>query len=248
LGPLFSPFLHRALSRASAIIATSPDYLRTSAVLARHRDHCHVIPYGIALDQFARADSNEVAEIRQRYGDRLVLSVGRLVYYKGFEYLIRAMKQVRGKLLIIGDGPLREKLRSLATELGVADKVILAGEIQNERIVSYYHASKLFALASIARSEAFGIVQIEAMAAGLPVVNTSLDSGVPFVSLHDKTGLTVPPADPDSLAAAINRLLDDPELRQSFGRAAALRARDEFSLESMTSRTLALYERVAANS
>jgi glycosyltransferase involved in cell wall biosynthesis len=248
LGPLFSPFLHRALSRASAIIATSPDYLRTSAVLARHRDHCHVIPYGIALDQFARADSNEVAEIRQRYGDRLVLSVGRLVYYKGFEYLIRAMKQVRGKLLIIGDGPLREKLRSLATELGVADKVILAGEIQNERIVSYYHASKLFALASIARSEAFGIVQIEAMAAGLPVVNTSLDSGVPFVSLHDKTGLTVPPADSDSLAAAINRLLDDPEVRQSFGRAAALRARDEFSLESMTSRTLALYERVAANS
>jgi rhamnosyl/mannosyltransferase len=91
-------------------------------------------------------------------------------------------------------------------------------------------------------------VQIEAMAAGLPVVNTSLDSGVPFVSLHDKTGLTVPPADPDSLAAAINRLLDNPELRQSFGRAAALRARDEFSLESMTSRTLALYERVAANS
>jgi rhamnosyl/mannosyltransferase len=248
LGPLFAPFLHRALSRASAIIATSPDYLRTSAVLRRHRDRCHVIPYGIAVDQFARADSNAIAEIRQRYGDRLVLSVGRLVYYKGFEYLISAMQQVRGKLLIIGDGPLLEKLRSLARELDVADKVVLAGEIQNEQVVPYYHAAKVFALASIARSEAFGIVQIEAMAAGLPVVNTRLDSGVPFVSLDQQTGLTVPPADPDSLAAAINRLLDDEALRRSFGRAAALRAQQEFSLESMTSRTLALYDRVAANS
>jgi glycosyltransferase involved in cell wall biosynthesis len=247
LGPLFAPFLHRALSRASAIIATSPDYLRTSAVLRRHRDRCHVIPYGIAVDQFARVDSNAIAEIRQRYGDRLVLSVGRLVYYKGFEYLISAMQQVRGKLLIIGDGPLLEKLRSLARELDVADKVVLAGEIQNEQVVPYYHAAKVFALASIARSEAFGIVQIEAMAAGLPVVNTRLDSGVPFVSLDQQTGLTVPPADPDSLAAAINRLLDDEALRRSFGRAAALRAQQEFSLESMTSRTLALYDRVAAS-
>jgi rhamnosyl/mannosyltransferase len=248
LGPLFAPFLHRALSRASAIIATSPDYLRTSAVLRRHRDRCHVIPYGIAVDQFARADSNAIAEIRQRYGDRLVLSVGRLVYYKGFEYLISAMQQVRGKLLIIGDGPLLEKLRSLARELDVADKVVLAGEIQNEQVVPYYHAAKVFALASIARSEAFGIVQIEAMAAGLPVVNTRLDSGVPFVSLDQQTGLTVPPADPDSLAAAINRLLDDEALRRSFGRAAALRAQQEFSLESMTSRTLALYDRVSRES
>lgn len=248
LGPLFAPFLHRALSRASAIIATSPDYLRTSAVLHRHRDRCHVIPYGIALDEFAHADPSAVAEIRQRYGERMVLSVGRLVYYKGFEYLIHAMKQVRGKLLIIGDGPLREKLCSLAADLNISDKVVLAGEIQNQQVVPYYHAAQVFALASIARSEAFGIVQIEAMAAGLPVVNTRLDSGVPFVSLDQQTGLTVPPADPDSLAAAINRLLDDEALRRSLGRAAATRARQEFSLESMTTKTLALYDRVVANS
>ena len=72
------------------------------------------------MDQFAQADPDAVAEIRQRYGDRLVMSVGRLVYYKGFEYLIHAMKQVRGKLLIIGDGPLREKLRSLARDLDIS--------------------------------------------------------------------------------------------------------------------------------
>jgi rhamnosyl/mannosyltransferase len=110
--------------------------------------------------------------------------------------------------------------------------------------VSCYHAADVFALASVARSEAFGIAQIEAMAAGLPVVNTQLDSGVPFVSLHGQTGLTVPPAEPQPLAEAISRLLDSPELRQSFSAAARARAIQEFSLEVMVARTKALYEEV----
>jgi rhamnosyl/mannosyltransferase len=244
LGAMFEPWLHAALRKSSAVIATSEDYLRTSPVLARYRDRCQVIPYGIELKQFEQSDPSEVAVVRQRYGDRLVISVGRLVYYKGFEYLIRAMTRVRGKLLIVGDGPLRAKLASLAAELGIAEKVVFIGEIQNERVVPYYHAADVFALASVARSEAFGIVQIEAMAAGIPVINTRLDSGVPFVSLHERTGLTVPPADPEALAEAINRVLDQPDLRRSMGAAARDRARQLFSIDVMTAKTLALYSRV----
>jgi rhamnosyl/mannosyltransferase len=244
LGALFEPFLHRAMRRSAAIIATSPDYLRTSPVLQTYRDRCHVIPYGIPIDKFEKCDAVEVTKLRKRFGDRLVISVGRLVYYKGFEFLIRAMTQVRGKLVIVGDGPLRGRLEDLARELNVESKVVFAGEIQNEAVVPYYHASDLFALASVARSEAFGIVQIEAMAAGLPVVNTKLDSGVPFVSLHEKTGLTVPPGDSNALAAAINRLLDDATLRRSLGASARERARTEFGLETMRSRILALYQTV----
>jgi glycosyltransferase involved in cell wall biosynthesis len=242
LGAAFEPFLHAGLRGSSAIIATSPDYVRTSPVLSRYRDQCHVIPYGIPVEQFEHADSTLVARLRQQFGDRLVISVGRLVYYKGFEYLIEAMNQVRGRLLIVGDGPLRAKLESQVTSLNLSDKVVFAGEIQNDAVVPYYHAADVFALASIARSEAFGIVQIEAMSAGLPVVNTSLDSGVPFVSVNEQTGLTVPPARPGALAEAINRLLDNPGLRRSFGAAARKRAREEFSVGTMTSRTLALYE------
>jgi rhamnosyl/mannosyltransferase len=244
LGALFEPFLHKLLKRSSAIIATSPDYRRTSPILARHLDRCHVIPYGIAVEQFDHCDQSSVAKLRQQYGNRLVISVGRLVYYKGFEYLIRAMAQVKGKLLIVGDGPLRAKLQQIARDLGIADRVIFAGEIQNEQVIPYYHAADVFALASVARSEAFGIVQIEAMAAGLPVVNTRLDSGVPFVSLHQQTGLTVAPGDPQAMAAALNQLLDDGELRQSLGNAARARARQEFSLPTMTKRTLQLYAAV----
>lgn len=244
LGPLFEPFLHAALRRSSAIITTSPNYLRSSRILARYQDRCHVIPLGISIEDFDHCDPGAAAAIRDEYGDRLIVSVGRLVYYKGFEYLIRAMTRVPGKLLIVGEGPLRAKLGALASALGVAGKVVFLGKVDHQRLVACYHAAQVFVLASVARSEAFGIAQIEAMAAGLPVVNTSLDSGVPFVSLHGQTGLTVPPADPEALAAAINQLLQSRELRASFGRAAGLRAAQEFSLDSMASRTFSLYQRL----
>jgi glycosyltransferase involved in cell wall biosynthesis len=241
LGRMFAPLLYAALRRSAAIIATSTNYLATSPVLQAFRDRCHVIPYGIDTIQFEHCDPDAVSGIRARLGERLVVSVGRLVYYKGLEYLIRAMADVRGKLVIVGDGPLRGKLERLTAQLGLAEKVIFAGVIDNADLLSYYHAAALFVLASVARSEAFGLVQIEAMAAGLPVVNTSLDSGVPFVSVHEETGLTVPPAEPQALASAINRLLDDSNLRQRFSRAAVLRARREFGLDTMLERTLYLY-------
>ncbi len=247
LGRLFEPFLNAALRKSAAIIATSPNYLATSPVLQAFRDRCHVIPYGIDTAQFEQCSPDAVRSVRERLGDRLVISVGRLVYYKGFDVLIRAMADVRGKLVIVGEGPLRSELQSLAARLGVTDKVVFAGEINNAGVMPYYHAADLFALASVARSEAFGIVQIEAMAAGLPVVNTSLDSGVPFVSLAGESGLTVPPGDVPALAAAINRLLDDQSLRQSLGQAGVRRARREFSLDTMLRRTLSLYESVIAN-
>ncbi len=246
LGRMFEPFLNAALRKSAAIIATSPNYLATSPVLQAFRDRCHIIPYGIDTAQFENCDAEAVRGVRERFGERLVVSVGRLVYYKGFEVLIRAMASVHGKLVIVGDGPLRGELQSLAAGLGVTDKVVFAGEINNAGLTLYYHAADLFALASVARSEAFGIVQIEAMAAGLPVVNTGLDSGVPFVSLDGQTGLTVPPGDAPALAAAINRLLDDHTLRQTLGHAGLRRAKQEFSLDTMLRRTLQLYENVAA--
>ncbi len=237
----FGPVLHRVLRRASAIIATSQRYVETSDVLAQFRQCCRVIPYGIPLAQFSRFDARGVAEIRARYGPRIVISVGRLIYYKGFEYLIRAMAQVRGRLLIVGDGALRASLEALAASHGVAERVHFLGEVQNADTVPLYHAADLFALASVARSEAFGIVQLEAMACGKPVVNTNLDSGVPFVSLDGVTGLTVPPADTDALARAVNQLLDDDAQREAYGRAARTRVEQEFSETVMTERTLRLY-------
>ena len=245
LGRMFEPLLHWALRRSSAIIATSPNYVETSPVLSAYRDKCRVIPLGIPIDSFQHPELPAVLELQQKYQGRLVVSVGRLVYYKGFEYLIRAMAKVRGHLLIVGQGPLHPQLESLIAGLGLSDHVQLLGKLTHQQLVNVYHAAQVFALASVARSEAFGIAQVEAMAAGLPVVNTSLESGVPYVSQHERTGLTVPPADPNALAAAINMLFDDSELRGSYARAAKLRAQEEFSAEGMASRTSALYRELA---
>src|SRR5260370_20833403 len=126
------------------------------------------------------------------------------------------MTRIDATLLLVGDGPLRHSLERAARDLGVASKVELLGEMQPREIVPYYHASDIFVLPSIARSEAFGIVQLEAMACGKPVVNTNLASGVPFASLDGVTGITVEPADADAAAGAINRLLRDPSLLAAY--------------------------------
>lgn len=244
LGKAFAPIQQRAFDRCVAIISTSPNYVDSSAVLSAYRDRCHVIPYGIPLGQFVDRDGDAVEQIRRQYGTRLVISVGRLIYYKGFEYLIRAMQWVDGRLLLVGDGPLRDDLEREARALGLQDRVIFLGEMQNRETVPYYHAAEVFALASIARSEAFGIVQLEAMACGKPVVNTQLASGVPFVSVDGETGITVPPKDPPALARAINRLLERADLRAQYGAAARRRVQQEFSLETMVRRTLQLYASV----
>ncbi len=233
LGALFEPVLHRVLQRGSAIICTSQAYMDSSPALASFRRKCVVIPYGIPASPITFGESQEAAAIRKKYGSRLIVSVGRLVYYKGFECLIEAMKNVHGTLLVIGDGPLRESLENQVRESGLQDKVHLLGEIQNDILSPYYRAADVFALASVARSEAFGIVQLEAMSYGLPVVNTALDSGVPFVSRHNETGLTVPPGNAAALAQALDSLLADRPRRAAFGAAAKQRVRSEFTIERM---------------
>lgn len=242
LSRLFWPVLRKAMRRADAVIVASPNYVESSAVLRAFEDKCRVIPFGIPLGQFDRVDSEEVAKIRRRFGPRIVLGVGRLIYYKGFEHLIRAMKGVGGHLLIVGEGPLRGALELEAERAGVGGRVTFLGNVDD--VVPFYHAADVFALSSVARSEAFGIVQLEAMACRKPVVNTRLDSGVTFVSVDGVTGLTVPPGDAAALAAALNRLLGDAALSAEYGRAGRRRVESEFSLEVMTGRTLRLYEEV----
>ena len=242
LGSAFQPILDRCLRRAAAIIVTSPNYIESSPVLSRFRDRCRVIPLCVATEKFRRVDEAAVSKIQQEFGARIVLGVGRLIYYKGFEHLIRAMKNVDSRLLLIGDGPLRQSLEEEARSMGVADKVTFVGEVDN--VVPYLQAASVFVLSSVARSEAFGIVQLEAMACGKPVVNTSLRSGVPYVSVDGLTGITVPPSDSDALAAAINQLLDDDVLREKLGAAGRSRVEAEFSADLMAERTLNLYKEI----
>ncbi len=242
LAKMFEPIQRRFLANCDALIATSPNYVESSPDLSRLKNRTVVIPYGIGVEEFLDPSAASVEKIRRGRSTPLLLAVGRLVYYKGFEYLIRAMTRIDATLMLVGDGPLRNPLGRLARELGVASRVEFLGEMQPREIVPYYHAADLFVLPSIARSEAFGIVQLEAMACGKAVVNTNLNSGVPFASLDGVTGITVEPANADALAGGINRLLGNVELRTSYGEAARRRVQSEFTIDAMVQRTRDLYE------
>lgn len=244
LGRAFEPVLRRLLDRCLVIIVSSAQYVDSSPVLRAYRDRCRVIPFGIALQPVLQADADAAQALRDRYGPRIVLGVGRLVGYKGFEYLIRAMPLVRGRLLLVGNGPLHAALEHEARRCGVADRVTFLGNVAD--VLPYLRAADVLALPSVTRAEAFGMVQLEAMACRTPVVNTSLDSGVPCVSIDGTTGLTVPPADAPALARAISAILDDPVRSAAYGRAARRRVEMEFNLDQMVRRTLDVYHEVGA--
>lgn len=240
----YRPFLMRFLKRADSIITSSPNLRDNSPVLKRFKDKCKVIPFGIDVEKFKLIPeiAKKAQEIKEKYKEPLLLFVGRLVYYKGLEYLIEAMKNVEARLLIIGRGPLEKKLKKIAQRLDISYKIIWLGKIDNDRLPPYYYACDLFVLASTVRAENFPIVQLEAFACGKPIVGTNLPTGVTFVNLHQKTGLIVPPKDSRALARAINRLLKSPDLREKYGQYARERVEKEFSKELMAQKVLKLYQ------
>jgi rhamnosyl/mannosyltransferase len=207
-----------------------------------------VLPNGIDLAPYSDPSPEDQAEshrIRAAHPGPLWLGVGRLVYYKGFLNAIRALTGVPGTLLLVGDGPEEPALCAEAARLGVRDRVVLLGGMPYLRVVPYYLAAEALWFPSNARSESFGIVQVEAMACGCPVINTNIPhSGVSWVSRHEETGLTVPRDDPLALAAAAQRLLTEPGLRSRLAAAARRRAALEFDHRVMAERSIAIYRDV----
>ena len=146
-----------------------------------------------------------------------------------------ALRSVPGTLLIAGDGPARTQLERFAARLDLKDRARFLGKVpRDEDLAAYYLASEAFWFPSNARSEAYGLVQVEAMASGCPVINTAIPhSGVPWVSRHEETGLTVPVDDPAAFAAAALRLLEEPGLRDRLAAGARARAISEFHCDAM---------------
>lgn len=240
----YEPLLRRVLDRVDVIIATSPDMVEHSPFLSRVAEKCRVVPFGIDVDHFdlTGEQTERAADIRAAHVRPVVLFVGRLVYYKGVDVLVEAMASVDADLVIVGTGPLEEQLRARIEELGTSDHTMILPELSSDELAAWFNAADVFCLPSVARSEAFGLVQLEAHASGTPVVSTRLTTGVPFVNQDGVTGLTVTPGSVEELAEALGRLVADQPLRERLGTQAKERARAEFTIERMVEQTLAVYD------
>jgi rhamnosyl/mannosyltransferase len=242
----YLPLARRVLRGAAAVIAGSPAYIESSDLLSAHRNLCRVIPYPVDTEYFGTVDPGAVDSIRARHG-RFVLFCGRLVYYKGVEYLIRAMDKLQGlKLLVAGRGPEEERLRQTAKALGLDPGVEFLGRVPDDLLRTLYHACECFVLPSVHRCEAFGVVLAEAMACGTPVISTELGTGTSFANLDGETGFVVPPKDSRALAARIALVAEDDELRRALGRNARRRAQELFRKDVVVDQTVRLYGEVLA--
>lgn len=241
---LLAPLRRRMLERANEIIVTHEDILDRTEVLAPYRDKVTVIPYGIDVGCWqvtTPADDQVVAALKGAH-PTLFVTVGRLVTYKGFDILLNAMTRVDGHLVICGDGPERERLQALARDLGVASRVTFAGKVSVDEMRRYLKAAICFVFPSITAAETFGIVQLEAMAAGLPVINTALPTTVPHVARHDEEALTVSPRDSDALARAMRLMVGDEVLRHRLALAARERVERHYSTSSFIDRVQRTYQ------
>lgn len=240
--------LKATLNRAARIVASSPAYIASSPWLQPHAERCVVSPLSVDLARFATPDPHAVAALRARYGTPLLLFVGRLRYYKGLHFLIEALTRMEqpAQALLVGCGPEEQRLREQAHTAGVAGRVHFAGEVSDEELPAVYGAADVFVLPSHLRSEAFGIVQLEAQAAGLPVVCTELGTGTSYITREGITGFVVPPADPPALAHSLDRLLADPQMARQMGAAGRARAAQEFSHPRMIERIEQIYQEVTA--
>ncbi len=241
---LYRPLLEWTLRRATRIIATSRPYVQSSPFLRRYAAKCRIVPLSVDPAPFAHVPEQAVATLRQRYtaaNEPLIMSVGVLRYYKGLHILLDAMTQLEATLVIVGAGPEEARLRDLAQSLGIARRVHFAGRVADAELPAYYRAADVFVLASQLRAEAFGIVQLEAMAAGCPVVSTELGTGTSVVNQHGVTGFVVPPNEPQRLATALRVLLANSDLRQRLGAQARQRVCQHFTHDQMIDQTLVVY-------
>ena len=245
-----APFEARVYSQAKSILTTSLEYQGGSAQLKAYLQKTQVLPLAIDLNSFVfRPAVNQEAgsQVEADLRSPVWLMVGRLTYYKGYHIALEALAKVPGTLVIVGHGPLESELRAQAERWGVAARIVWKSHASPKDLVALYHAATALWFPSVARSEGFGLVQVEAMAAGCPVINTSIPaSGVSWVSQHEVSGLTVPVGDANAFAAAANRMAEEDGLRAKLSHGARMRAEKEFDARVMAKRSLEIYGEVIA--
>ena len=242
---LYRPFQKWLIKRADLIVGTTPIYIRESPDLQEVQHKTTYLPIGV--DEMLH-DPIGAKRLEGIYHNRkIIFSMGRLVHYKGYSNLVKAAQYLPDDYVVIigGAGILMPELRALTEELRLQNKVQLIGFVRENEVPAYYTACKLFCLPSVQKTEAFGIVQIEAMSSAKPVVATKIPgSGVAWVNEHGVSGLNVTPGNPQEIAEAIQTIIEDEQTYQMFAEGARKRYETYFTQEKMIEKAIDIYNNV----
>jgi glycosyltransferase involved in cell wall biosynthesis len=247
LGAIYAPLMWRTLKAMRVIVATSPAYARTSPVLSHPsiREQVRVIPFGIVEESYSKeADDGVFDRIGMDRSEPYFLFIGVLRYYKGLHTLVQAARSVGAKIVIAGSGPEELALKELLLQTG-GRNVIFAGQISDAEKVALLRSCRALVLPSHLRSEAFGMVLVEAAMFGRPQISCEIGTGTSFVNVHEETGIVVPPDAPDELAQAMNQLLRETSMAEGMGLAARARYERLFSGDALGKAYAGLYREVA---
>ena len=241
---LFAPLQTYLIKRAVKVIGTTPTYIKDSKFLKDYLDKSLYVPIGINPKEY-EANEEQVQSIKSKFQNKkIVFSLGRFVYYKGFDYLIKSAQFLNDNTVIVigGTGKLFQECKELIESLNLQHKVFLLGYLKDAEVPNYFAACDIYCLSSIEKSEAFGIVLIEAMLFGKPIVSTNIvGSGVSWVNQHNETGIVVPPSNANSIATAINTILGDNILYQNFSKSAKRRFENNFTVQTMVKNVMDIY-------
>lgn len=237
---IYQPLKHRFLTSVDKIVATSPNYLASSSVLAKYKNKTDVITYGLDKSIYPQPDAALLDSWRQRCGERFFLFVGVLRYYKGLHILLNAMHNSSFRVVIVGAGPIEQDLKGHAQRLNLTNVMFLGAlpEIDKVALLQLCYA---VAFPSHLRSEAFGISLLEGAMYGKPMVSSEIGTGTSYINCDGETGLVVPPSDPDALRVAMQTLWDQPDMASSMGQKAEARYWELFTADKMAERYVELY-------
>ena len=236
--PFLKWFLRWAIRISDRVVAistfTANDVRSISDVPAE------VIPYTVGL-----SDKSNIKDKKSKTDRPEILTVGRMVERKGVRYLIEAMQKLpQARLEVVGGGPLLPELKEQAKDVGVTDRVHFAGKVSEQELMEHYRRAAVYVQPGIIDSrgdtEMLGVVLLEAMHYGVPVIGSDL-GGITDIIINEKTGLLVPQKDPKALAGAIGRILEDEKLRQRLVKGADEHLRTNFSWDAIVSKWMAIY-------
>ena len=243
---LYQPLKHRFLQSVDTIVATSPNYMASSAVLDRYRDKTRIITYGLDKSIYPEPQQARLDHWRAQVGEKFFLFVGVLRYYKGLHILLDAVANTDYPVVIVGAGPIELELKEHAARLGLTH-VLFVGALGEDDKVALLTLCYAVAFPSHLRSEAFGISLLEGAMYGKPMISSEIGTGTTYINIDGDTGIVVPPSDPRAFGEAMRRLWDDPDLAAAMGRRAEARYWELFTAEQMASSYTALYHELVAN-